>query len=88
MKQKAITCLVLASITLKESIRFRTLALRMVFRNENLYHHKCINFPWKKLKCWTARKNLETTWTCADKEVLFQINLSLLSDCCSLNVTY
>lgn len=33
-------------------------------------------------------KNLGTTWTCAGEEVLLQIIVSLLGDCCSLNVAY
>jgi hypothetical protein len=34
------------------------------------------------------KKNLDTTWTCAGEEVLLQIIVSLLGDCCSLNVAY
>lgn len=32
--------------------------------------------------------NLYTAWTCAGEEVLFQIIVSLLGDCRSLNVAY
>lgn len=33
-------------------------------------------------------ENLETARACAGEEVLLQIILSLLSDCCSFNVAY
>jgi len=47
---------------------------------------------WKRFKKIMDRKkggkNLDTTWTCAGEEVLLQIVVSLLGDCCSFNVAY